>query len=264
MTVVDLIKSVMDASKERLKTPISGAFLWSFILYNWRPIAELFFSKVTIEDRIYIINQEYCTPWAIIIPLGIAFVYTIGVPMLMVKIDNMLSNTKKLRIHNIYESKGYTLGCKIELAKKEFELKNIESGNKQITELQDQINTLEESKSQINEANKNTVELLNEKLKESNDIIKSMVKNELDNPNLIELNSRNQKRDEDSYIKDILIGKFSPVEKAKIREAIKDGNLDTLNLSNDLTTKLAILDIISAYNKKIVLTELGKKFIKVI
>lgn len=168
MTLVDLIKDIIDASKERLKTPISGAFVWSFLIYNWRPIALLLFSEASIEDKIVVINHEYCNIWAIIIPLGIAFIYTIGVPMLMVKIDQILSTTKVTRINNIYHSKGHTTDCKIKLAEKEFKLKNIETGNKEIEDLLEQIETLQKTNTQITKYNQNEVNQLNQRLEKSN------------------------------------------------------------------------------------------------
>lgn len=51
--------------------------------------------------------------------------------MLMVKIDKLLVKTKEERINNIYDSKVHAMSRKILLAKEEFELKNIESGNRQ-------------------------------------------------------------------------------------------------------------------------------------
>lgn len=182
MTIVDLIKDLIDTSKERLKTPISGAFIWSFLIYNWRPIAVLFFSNAPLEDRIVVINDVYCGYLAIIMPIVIAFIYTVGVPMLMVQIDKLLIKTKKTRVDNIYESKEHTIDKKITLAKKEFELKNAESGNKQIDELQERINTLEETNSQITQANKNTVEQLNIKLKEVNESLSNVL-----NPKMYEV-----------------------------------------------------------------------------
>ncbi|KQO20940.1 hypothetical protein ASF10_15275 [Flavobacterium sp. Leaf82] len=87
MTIADLIKDFIDSTKERLKTPISGAFLWSFIVYNWRPIFLLIFSDTSIENKIVVINYEYCSFWAIFWPLVIATFYTLLIPKIMLLID---------------------------------------------------------------------------------------------------------------------------------------------------------------------------------
>lgn len=168
MTIVDLIKDLIDTSKERLKTPISGAFIWSFLIYNWRPITVLLFSKISIEDRICIIDQKYCNVWVIVVPIFIALIYTIGVPMLMVQIDKVLSKTKKARITKIYDDKVDDMDGKIRAAKKEFILKNVESGNREVEELTKQIEALKESNSQMAIAHNNTINQLNSQLNEAN------------------------------------------------------------------------------------------------
>jgi hypothetical protein len=78
------------------------------------------------------------------IPIAMAFVYTMGIPKLMVWIDEKMAETKKKRIDYIYASKDHETSQKIVSAKEEFKLKNIESGNKQIDELQDEIKDLKE------------------------------------------------------------------------------------------------------------------------
>lgn len=176
MTITELIKDLIDTSKERLKTPISGAFLITFIIYNWRPILFLIFSEASIEDKIIVINHEYCSLWAFLFPVFIALFYTLLIPKLMLKIDKSLIETTEERIKNIYDSKGHAMSCKIELAKKEFELKNIETGNKQIEELLSQINNLKESNTQITKANQIEVEQLNENLKKSNEQLKETLR----------------------------------------------------------------------------------------
>jgi hypothetical protein len=171
MTIADLIKDLIETSKERIKTPISGAFIFSFMIYNWRPIAELLFSKQAIEDRIYKINLHYCDFWAIVIPIVMAFLYTIGVPMLMVKIDKFLLKTKNLSVDNIYNKKNYSIDRKIIFAEKELKLKDAESGNKERQQYIDEIKQLKEVRDQMLVTHTKTVEQLKSKLIEANEAI---------------------------------------------------------------------------------------------
>lgn len=180
MTLVDLIKDCLDTAKERLKTPISGAFIWAFIIWNWRPIFLLLFSDASIENKIIVINNQYCSFWAFFFPVCLAFFYILIIPKIMVEINKDLAPTKKKRVDDIYDSKMHTANLKINLARKEFELKNVETGNKQIEDFQKQIRVLEESKKQIIESNENTIEQLNTKLKEANNTIKHMINEEID------------------------------------------------------------------------------------
>jgi hypothetical protein len=270
MTIADLLKDLIDTAKERLKTPISGAFLWSFLIYNWRPITELFFSKLAIEDRIYIIDQEYCKPEAIYWPLGIALFYTVVVPYLMWLIDWPVVSAKKIRLAKVYENKTNILKEKIKIAEKILELKNVESGNKQISELQDQINTLEESKTQIIQANKNTVNQLNEKLEElnrTNEAIRDFSDTNNSKTFLKHHNAMlSEKYNED--VNRLANGNILKWEKDQILslKINKDGSLDLSEdtIQEDLLKKLKAIDVISIENDKIRITNHGKGYLEYI
>ncbi|OXA86034.1 hypothetical protein [Flavobacterium hercynium] len=175
MTFADLIKDFLDSTKERLKTPISGAFLYSFLIYNWRPILLLLFSNASIEDKIIVINNEYCTFWSLFIPLVIATFYTLLVPKIMLQIENDLTETKKGRLTNIYSVRKHRTSEKKSLAIDEVELNDIVSGNKSKQELVERIAILEQSSLQRAAADQNVIESLNTKLKEANDFSKEIL-----------------------------------------------------------------------------------------
>lgn len=263
MTIVDLIKDLIDSSKERLKTPISGAFVWAFIIYNWRPIVELIFSNVSIEDRIYIIDQEYCNIWAILTPAIIALIYTIGVPYLMTIIDSILVYTKKERLNKIYIAKGDEVDLKINLASKILDLKNAESGNKEIQDFLDQIEDLKNINSQMAAANKNNIEQLTKKLEESNNL-NSEIRSKYEKLNDI---LKNVVREESNGFEKqnkvngllTIIENFTPREFESIQSIDFSGKeLDLSKQSANLITKLYELGFIEKENDNIKLTELGK------
>lgn len=175
MTIPELIKDFFENAKERLKNPFSGALLWSLIIYNWRPLFLLMFSDAIIEDKIVVINHEYCKIWGIIVPLIMAIIYTVGLPFLMLQFEKILRNTTKKRIGLTYDTREDRLDGKITLADKEFTLKNKLSGNKEIQDYLDEIESLKEqveiqkeSIKQINETNKTTIDELNASLKNAN------------------------------------------------------------------------------------------------
>lgn len=168
MTIADLIQNIIDSSKERIKNPILGTFICSFIVYNWRPLFLLMFSKKSIEENILIINEQHCTSASYLKPLAFAFIYNILFPFVMILVDKMISYAKRQRLVNIYTNKSDELTEKIKLAEKVLELKNAESGNKEKQELLDQIESLKESNSQLIITHKNTVDQLNASLKEAN------------------------------------------------------------------------------------------------
>lgn len=276
MTITDLIKELIDSTKERVKTPISGAFLLSFAAYNWRPIAVLLFSNAVIEDRIIVINSEYCNWLAIIGPIIIACGYTIGVPMLMLFIDKLLSKTKSARIAKIYNDKGEIINGKISIARKELELKNIESGNKEIQErieeidsLKKQIETHKESIKQIKETNDLTINQLNSSLKEANTRIEeyrneyNSVKTELkfikgQGFNLDELLNLYP------YLNDVL-SELTPIEKISLGQIKFTKGAKTINRSDfpeEFFDKLYRKKIIKEQDGGYSLTNLGHTIIK--
>lgn len=177
MDFFDFLKDLSDTTKERLKTPLSGAFLWSFIIFNWRPILFLIFSEESIENKIIVINYEYCSPSALGWPILLAFFYTLIIPRLMLLIDKNLSKTNDERITKRYDGIEHKTLQKKKVAKAEYELKNIESGSQSIDELLTQIEglkdsnrNLQESIKQINESHKVTVDELQNSLKLANEI----------------------------------------------------------------------------------------------
>lgn len=172
MTLVELIKDFIDTGKERVKTPLSGAFLWAFIIFNWRPILFLLFSKESIENKIIVINYEYCTFGALGWPLMVALFYTLVVPRIMLLIDKNLAKTRDERITESSKARQHKLIEKKEEARVEYELKNIESGSQTIDELNAQIDGLKDSNKtlsdtilQLNEVHKVNIKELQDGLR---------------------------------------------------------------------------------------------------
>ena len=157
MTIAELIKEVMDSSKERVKSPILGSYICSFLLFNWRPIILLIFSEESIEDKFMVIETCYVSYWTWLGPLIIVAIYTFLLPWIMVGVDIVLKPAKEKRIKHIYSSKIFTTAEKVKLAQEEVTLKNIESGNKQREELLEQIETLKSTHEQVSQADKNHI-----------------------------------------------------------------------------------------------------------
>lgn len=148
MTFLELLKDIFESYKQRTKSPITGAFVISFIIWNWRPIIFLFFERASVSDKIVIINAEYCSYWAILGPLVVTLVYVLIVPFLSMNLDRLLLVTKKANLKSIYQEKIYDTLEKIELAKQEIRLQDVISRKLEVEELLEQINNL---KSKIKE-----------------------------------------------------------------------------------------------------------------
>lgn len=55
----DIFASFRQTSLERVKSPFLGAFVFSWIGFNWQMLAILFFSKNNIEERLKFINSNF-------------------------------------------------------------------------------------------------------------------------------------------------------------------------------------------------------------
>lgn len=182
MTFADLINSSLESSRERIKNPLLGSIFTCFLIYNWRPLVILLFSEQPIDQRIITINNEYCYPLAILLPILFAVIYTIYLPILMVFIDKNLESTKIEKIENLYVYKGHTLTEKIKLAEQEYELKNIESGNKEHEELikekdslKHELDTLKKEMLESNENNTKIVQEINGQLNSNKENFQNII-----------------------------------------------------------------------------------------
>jgi hypothetical protein len=55
--IKDIIDSFRQSSLERVKSPFLGAFVFSWIAFNWQPLIILVFSENKIEKRLGVIND---------------------------------------------------------------------------------------------------------------------------------------------------------------------------------------------------------------
>ena len=55
----EIINSILDSTKERLKNPLLGSFVFSWIIFNWKPIFYIIFSKNSIENKIDFVSECY-------------------------------------------------------------------------------------------------------------------------------------------------------------------------------------------------------------
>lgn len=151
MTFADLFKEMMDTSKERLKTPLTGAFIWAFMCYNWKPLTYLIFSEMNIEEKIYIISKDYSSFERIWHPILFAFLIILFVPVVTVVIEMLMRIVSNQKVSNQFAAKKHKIGQMKLIAKDEIELKNVQTENKTS---QDYINEIQE----LNSTNENLIQ----------------------------------------------------------------------------------------------------------
>jgi hypothetical protein len=79
----EIFTSLKGALYERALSPLAGAFLLIWIIFNWKLIAVLVFGKMAILDRIKVIDQSYADPYIKYwYPLGATVVFLLLYPVL--------------------------------------------------------------------------------------------------------------------------------------------------------------------------------------
>lgn len=233
MTFSELFKDLIEASRERIKTPIAGAFTISFLLYNWRPIVILLSSELPVEQNIKHIDADYANRYAVIFPFLIAFFYTIFVPILGLIIDNLLVFAKRKRLQIIYNNKEFIFDLKIRVASKALLLRKeelevdrlnaqVELARKQIDELDDKL---------INRSQK--VLHRTKEFQEFNKILQ-------------DFNTREIR---------VIISTFKNLSKNQLQD------FDISLLDNSVLSKFEFMGMITVNNGNQTLSELGIKFI---
>lgn len=177
MTLAELIKSLVDSSKERIKNPVTGAFFISFVIYNWQAILFLLFSTASIEDKLYITKLKYCSFYAFLFPFLIAILYSISIPYINMLIEKINKKAKYARQTNIYDEKIDEVILKIKLADEELKLQDKLSRNQEkeemlgkIKELEETLKTRSESQRAIENDYRNQISDLTKRLKDANSI----------------------------------------------------------------------------------------------
>lgn len=156
MDFFEFIKDFTDSAKDRIKTPITGSFTLAFIVYNWRPLLLLLFSKATIEEKITIINADYCSVWAIIGPLLIAVIYVAAVPYIMMGLEKMTGVALVGRKEHKSNQKLKDLQLQEGIYAQEFKNTQIKSGNRDMEQLNDRNDSLQIQVEELNTLLKNS------------------------------------------------------------------------------------------------------------
>lgn len=131
----EILESFSESSRERIKNPIIGSFLTAFLIYNWKAIVFLIFSKAAIEDRIIVIKYEYSAYDSILFPVLISFGYLLILPYLSSFLDKILYNILTKRYEQKNKIKIFTLSNKRETARLEREIADIKAGTSDVEEL---------------------------------------------------------------------------------------------------------------------------------
>ena len=195
-TIKEIFQSIYDSYRERIKSPFVGSFLLSYLLFNWRAVAILFYADWPVHCRIEWIEENYCNWYNYVVPLLIALFYIMGLPYVNMLFDKVLNyysesklekkNSAKLAKYDqkeleaiaekkVIDAKAGTSLIKDLTSKNDALLKEIEEINARNTK---EINRLVTKEHDLNEKLDDlrvTYDILNEKYKKTNSIDKETI-----------------------------------------------------------------------------------------
>lgn len=268
MDIKELFQSIFDSSNERIKNPFIGSYITAFILYNWRAIFLLVFSNATIEDKIVVINHEYCTLSAILWPLSIAFFYILILPYLNLIFDALLSYSNSKKNIRLKASVISKLEQKKAEAKYEREIAEERAGTSEISELKNQIERLNSENEKLSQQNKESFDRYNEalKIKENSEkeLSKALVESENKFKKLEKETNKNASENNTSRsLKQIILSALSEKEISYFKRygAFKESNTKVKGFTLDSVTmdRLSELGLIKRDENIYVFTDLGNE-----
>lgn len=141
----EIIDAVFDTAKERMKNPFIGAFILSWVAFNWKPIIVLVFGTGSVEGRISLIEKNYIDlVWNFVLPICFSLFYVMVLPYIMWLFDKIASKAVKGRKTNIKNQKLFDLEARQDYAKEDRKLENIKAGFRDLTELNGEIEELQQ------------------------------------------------------------------------------------------------------------------------
>jgi hypothetical protein len=162
----EILNSFLDNSKERIKNPFLGAFIISWVAFNWKPVIILFFSEKEVEQKISFINQNYLSiKYNLWLPLIFAILYVVLLPYIMLLFDRVSSKALEGRKENIVQQNIFDIKAKQRLAEEESILENIRAKFRDKADLNKKIEFLTDQLEEFRITNEN----LEQKLKVSQD-----------------------------------------------------------------------------------------------
>jgi hypothetical protein len=132
----NIINAFLDSSKDRLKNPFIGAFIFAWIGINWRTIITLLFSENNIAERIEKIETDYSSLWlTLFAPLIIAVFYIVVIPYIMWLFDTFSNLALRNRKENLFNHRMHDIEGRKKMAIGESEIEEIKSNYREKADL---------------------------------------------------------------------------------------------------------------------------------
>ena len=194
----DVVAAFLKSSSDRLKNRFIGVLILYWIVFNWKGLVFLMFSKLEISETLdKISGLRYTNVWSNFLgPIIFSFVSISLLPYLNMIIDMIIKKGEIKRIKILSEKKVNRLLGEVDQAKQEAILSNIRTDYKTKEELNNTIELLNDSNSDL----ERTIHELKNSTKQQEDVNIEAFK-KLEN-NILLLNSEKSKHE--STIEDVV------------------------------------------------------------
>ena len=143
----EVLEAMFKSSKERIRNPLIFSFIISWIIYNWNWILIMFYSNLTIEEKIDTvkpIDGIFMSPgfwWPLLFAFG--YIFFLSYLFLAVDILTYHSNDKRKKAASV--RRVQELNHSLEVVDKEVELEKRKTEFKEVSRLNEQIRVKEEA-----------------------------------------------------------------------------------------------------------------------
>lgn len=229
----DIMASFRQASLERVRSPFLGAFVFSWLGFNWPVLAILFLSKREIEKRLVYIGDNFGIETFIIGPLFVSAL----IAFLLPQINKLVT---KIQEKPNTETIEMSLESKIKIGKKQQEIAEIEARKKLAEKKEERHieegieaikNHLEKAREEIKEKDYNITNLLNEQNILQGQIAKAQSKLNVEQESKVKINNElTIEKNNNKILGDQIIELTSTINKYKTD---LDSSNEKLNLINN-------------------------------
>ena len=147
-----LFDTIFLTANQRIRSPFFGSFIFSWFIFNWKPILYFLFSGDKVSYKISIIESSYeSIANATYRPLILSLIYVILFPYINNLIHILTTKAEKSKRIVSHKLKKEEIENSQELAEEEKKLEDIRSGNKDISQLNEKVILLNEENSRLKE-----------------------------------------------------------------------------------------------------------------
>ncbi len=158
-----LLETLFSTANNRIRNPFIGSFIFSWIVFNWKPISYFLFSDEKTRIKILFIEETYENVWnAVMLPLIFSLFYVLILPYLNQFIQSITFKAEKERRKKEQELKIENIGYLQESAEKEKILEDIRSGNRDIAQLNEKVTSLDVENQRLKETIQNKNEIISD------------------------------------------------------------------------------------------------------